>query len=437
MTLLKPGWLIAVVSLFFNTPAIATDTPLFYRGDFDHKVVEAPNGAMVNADYRSWVEDGPFGEATLVKVRAGVWSIVGLSLSNYSFVETDNGLIAFDSGNNIGMGKQALEMIRTATDKPIIAIIYSHHHYTGGTQAYKKWGGADEFTVFAHPRLDVNMLSRSSALNAARVRRGAIQFGFYLPHEGADAVYGIKEPTYNDPALNVMGHVPVNRPVKDGEEVEFDGVRMVFHHIIADTDDSLLVHFPDHDMVMHNTMVIPFLYSLYTLRGEYYRNPETMIPYIDLLRNIRPEYIVGAHGNPITDREEGYAIATAHRDAYAFIYNQSIRAINKGMTPDEMAASIHLPKHLKEHPWLFPAYVDNEYNVRAQYRGIMGWWAEDTANLHPPSTEELGKVFIEGFGDSKKLVKAAQKAFKEKKYNLTAKLLSYVIAAEPDNSQAK
>ena len=110
-----------------------------------------------------------------------------------------------------------------------------------------------------------------------------------------------------------------------------------------------------------------------------------MIAGIDKLRELNPQYTVGCHGHPITTREEGYDIFTAHRDAYAFIYNQSIRAINKGMTPDEMANTIRLPKHLDEHPWLFPAYIDNEYSVRGQYRGIVGWYAEDTADLHPPT----------------------------------------------------
>ena len=70
-----------------------------------------------------------------------------------------------------------------------------------------------------------------------------------------------------------------------------------------------------------------------------------------------------------------------------------VGAINSGKTPNEMAETIRLPEHLKEHAWLFPAYVDNEYNVRGQYRGIVGWYAEDTADLHPPTTKELGEVF--------------------------------------------
>jgi alkyl sulfatase BDS1-like metallo-beta-lactamase superfamily hydrolase len=127
----------------------------------------------------------------------------------------------------------------------------------------------------------------------------------------------------------------------------------------------------------------------------------------------------------------------SHRDAYAFIYNQSVRAINKGMTPDEMANNIRLPQHLDQHPWLYPGYIDNEYSFRGQYRGIVGWYSEDTAELHPPTPEELGSVIVEGFGGADQMIAKATEAFNEKKYNLTAKMLSYVISTEPDHQTAR
>jgi alkyl sulfatase BDS1-like metallo-beta-lactamase superfamily hydrolase len=107
------------------------------------------------------------------------------------------------------------------------------------------------------------------------------------------------------------------------------------------------------------------------------------------------------------------------------------------MTPGEMANNIRLPAHLDQHPWLYPGYIDNEYSFRGQYRGIVGWYAEDTAELHPPTPEELGSVIVEGFGGADKLIAKATEALNEKKYNLTAKLLSYVIAAEPDHQAAR
>ncbi len=161
-----------------------------------------------------------------------------------------------------------------------------------------------------------------------------------------------------------------------------------------------------------------------------------MIESIDKLREIDAEIVIGAHGEPLVG-DEADRIATMHRDAYAFVYNQSVRGINMGLSPDELAATVRLPEHLTEDPWIFPAYVDWEYNVRGQYGGIVGWFGEDSADLHPPADSELGAVMIETAGGSDALIASGQQAMDDKAYNLAAKLMSYVIAAEPDNGTAK
>jgi len=429
--------LVATMSLSLTSSAYAKEDGLFYRGGLDGKKTKASDGAIVNEDYKKFIADGPFSKAKLHKVREGVWSLVGYSISNYTFIEGKTGLIVFDTGNNIGMGKEALKAIRKVSDKPIVAILYSHHHYTGGAKVFADEGGGKDLVVYGHPDIDKNLQSSTGALGPMQFRRAGIQLGFYLPQKGPDAVFGPAEPHFDDPALNANGHMPVTHAVKDGEEVTIDGLKAVFYHGVSDTRDSLIVYFPELELALHNTAVIPMAFSLYTLRGDFYREAPAMISMIDKLRELRPKYMVGAHGNPVTDADEAYRIATAHRDTYSFIYNLSVRAINKGMTPDEMAETIRLPKHLADHPWLFPAYVDNEYNVRAQYRGIVGWYAEDTADLHPPSTKEMGQIIIDGFGGKAKVISRARKALDEKKYNLTAKLLSYVLAVTPKDKKAR
>lgn len=409
---------------------------LFYRGDYDGETVTAANGAIVNKAYHA----NALGEADnfnkVLKVREGVYTIVGYSLSNYTFIEGKTGLIAIDSGNNMGMGKAALSMIRKVSDKKVKNIIYSHHHYTTGSRAYQDDAG-QKLNVYAHPNVESLIKTTSLTLGPMQIRRAGIQLGFYLPEEGADAYFGPSEPTFEDPALSENGHLTVTHSVKDGETVMIDGVKVVFYHIIADSRDSLVVHFPDLDLIVHNAAITGFSFPLYTLRGDYYRRPEELIAGIDIIRKIKPTYLLGAHGMPITSKEDAYEIATANRDLYAFIYNQSIRAINKGMTPDEIVNTIRIPDHLDNHPWLFPAYIDNEYSLRGQYRGMVGWYDEDTADLHPPAPAELASVIIEGFGGVDRIIAAAQRAFDDRKYNLSAKLLSFVLDSDETHEAAR
>ena len=72
----------------------------------------------------------------MVKVAPRVWAVTGYSLNNYIFIEGDTGLIGYDTGVNYGQGQRVVKMIQEKVNKPISAVIYSHSHYIGGTQAY-------------------------------------------------------------------------------------------------------------------------------------------------------------------------------------------------------------------------------------------------------------------------------------------------------------
>ncbi len=424
------------LGLGLGSQANAQDQLPFYRGGFDDQIVEAPNGAKVNAQYKKYLSEGAFGGTQVVEVRAGVWCVAGYALNNFTFVEGKTGLIAFDSGMNVGQGKEVLRLVQEKLNKPVVAIIYSHFHYTGGATAYAASNPDQKIEVYGHPDLESNLAGNSSLLGPMQNRRGGIQLGFYLPTEGPDAVYGPAEPHFEEPELAAHGHMPVTHPVKDGEEVTIDGLKVVFYHVVADTRDSIIAYFPELDLALHNTMAVNLLTSLYTLRGDYYRTPVEIVDGIDKLRSLDAEYVVGVHGLPVSG-DEADEFLLAHRDAYAFTYNQALRALNKGMDADEMVEAARLPKHLRENADLFPAYVDHEHNVRGQYRGIVGWYQEDTADLHPPTTQEMGETIIELAGGIDPLIAKAKSAFAEQKYNLSAKLLSYAIAAEPENQQAK
>lgn len=411
--------------------------PLFYRGDLDDQVVTADNGARVNRAYAAFVADGPWTEVKTWEVTPRIHTITGYGIANHTFVEGESGLIMIDTGQNLGAGLEALKMKAAFSDKPVVAVIYSHHHYTRGTRAIVEAYPDIDIPIFGHPDVDENMKALFSYLAPGRFRRGFIQFGHDLPSVGPDAKYSITEPTFEDPSLNVGGHLPVTHAVADGEEVEIDGLKFVFHHAVADTEDSLIVHIPELDAVIHNTAVMPFMFPMYTLRGDYYRSPPEVLASIDKLRSLKPKYLVGCHGIPVSGREQAYAFATAHRDALAYVYQQTVRGINRGLGPDEIAREVRLPHQIADIPELYPAYVDVEHMARGVYGGLLGWFANDTAELHPPAAAELGAEIVQGFGGARALLERAEQVLKEKRYNLAAKLAAYALADDPGNQDAR
>ena len=414
------------------------DTPqLFYRGDLDAQIITADNGARVNRAYAAFVAGGPWAEVKTWEVTPRIHTITGYGIANYTFVEGESGLIMIDTGQNMGAGLEALKMKQAFSDKPVVAVIYSHHHYTRGTRAVAQSYPGIDMPIFGHPEVDENMKALFSYLAPGRFRRGFIQFGHRLPKEGPDAEYSITEPTFEDPSLNVGGHLPVTHAVADGEEVDIDGLKFVFHHAIADTEDSLIVHIPELDAVIHNTAVMPFMFPMYTLRGDFYRSPPDVLASIDKLRSLMPKYLVGCHGIPIVGHEQVYEFATAHRDALAYVYQQTVRGINRGLGPDEIVREVRLPQQIADIPVLYPAYVDVEHMVRGVYSGLLGWFANDTAELHPPAAAELGAEIVQGFGGAGALLERAEQVLSEKRYNLAAKLATYALAEDPGNQSAR
>jgi alkyl sulfatase BDS1-like metallo-beta-lactamase superfamily hydrolase len=373
----------------------------------------------------------------LYKVCDRIHVVAGLSIVNCICIESETGLIIMDTGNIIGQGKEMLENVRKVSDRPIKAIIYSHHHYTGGAKAFVDDNPDGECTIYGHPKLEPNRKDAFLGFGRMQALRGGRQVGAYLPEDGADAAIGMTEPRYEDPELNKSGHLRATHDVADGEEVIIDGLKAIFHHVVSDADDSLAVWFPELDAIFHNAALTGFLHPFYTLRGEYYRDPEAAIRGIDLMRDIKPNYVVGVHGAPLVGREEAYQSMTRLRDGYAYALQQSIRAINGGKSPDEMVRDIKLPDHLKNEPLLYEGYIRFEYAIRGFFRGMVGWFANDTADLSPPPPESLAREIVDGFGGPAEVIARCQTLFEKQGFKLAAKLVTYVLQVDADNDQAR
>lgn len=414
--------------------------PLFYRGDMDDKTVTAENGARLNEDYNNLMLNGPWASVQMHRVRDGVYCLTGVYVANFTLVESDNGYILVDTGLNKYCALELLKYMREVTDKPVVAIIYSHNHYTGGARFIQEAFPDSNIPIYGHPGIHRNIFSEAEpgTLRHA-IYRTMGQMGLFLPKNGPDAnaVYNFTVPVTKEPALNQSGYLPVTHAVQDGENYVIDGVRVQFHHCVADANDSLISYFPDYDLVQHNAAIMPMMFPLYTLRGGEYRDAPGLIAGLDKLRQINPEHMIGCHGFPLSGKDKTYELATLHRDAYAFIYHQTLRCINQGMGPEELAQAVQLPADLAEDVRLFGAYIDVEFAVKGIYRGIIGWWANDTADIHPPTTAALSAVLVEGFGSVEAVVARAQKAFDAKEYDLALKLVSMALSVAPDNTEFK
>src|SRR5690606_1406980 len=146
--------------------------PLFYRGDFDEKITTNENEAVLNSDYHELMSNGPWGGVKTWTVRPGVHCVTGFGVANFTLVESDSGYILIDTGLNIGSGLEFLKYKREFGGRPIVAIIYSHNHYTGGARAIVEAFPQQKIEIYGHPCIEKHIfgLIEPGTLSHARER---------------------------------------------------------------------------------------------------------------------------------------------------------------------------------------------------------------------------------------------------------------------------
>lgn len=375
------------------------------------RTVVAPNGARVHEDHlaQSGVVRHNFYE-----VRAGVWCLVGNGLSNQTFIDAPDGIIAFDTGESVQEMALALKELRARTSRPIAAVVYTHFHYVEGTQAVLDEGNhANPLPIYGHRRIAENK-ERTAGEIAPAYSRGLVeQFGIVMPADGPDGLVNVGLGLfYRNPAHApaTSGFLPVTHPLPDEGEVIVAGERVMVRYSPSDSDDSINFLFPNMQVCVHNT-VWPVLFNVFAIRGEEYRDPRVLIPGIDNIIAWAPEYLIATHGPPVSGRERIGEIAERYRDSIQFLWDQTVRGINKGWTMDEVASRVALPELYDQDHFTSERYGVGEHHVRQIYAGLRGWFDGDESKLFPLQPKERYAKLIAGFGGRGEVAKQANAAF--------------------------
>ena len=132
MNITKNSIILAYMTIF-TLCLNAQDKSRYMGGDVE--LVEAPNGAIVNAEVLRTFPRITYTVPTTEKLAEGVWCIGGYSLANTTVIEGDEGLIVYDAGDTKEEGEHIRAAIEKISDKPVKVIIYSHSHYAFGAGA--------------------------------------------------------------------------------------------------------------------------------------------------------------------------------------------------------------------------------------------------------------------------------------------------------------
>ena len=403
------------------------------------ELVTAPNGAIVNKEVleelpkTGWT-NGPEIENPV----KGVYVLGGYLISACIVVEADDGLIVFDTGDTKKDGEKLLKAIRTFSKKPIKAIVYGHSHYCFGAGVMAE---GKEVMVIGHPDLNKvverNMSSGGAPAYFPEVSpyltaRAMLQFNAYLPSEGPDAWVS---PTNISPGE--MAFLPVNHPVKDGEELDVLGIRMQFFTRYG-TDDKVhtTVWLPDRKICIQNALwsTPP---NMYSIRGDVFRDAREWAALIRIVRDLQPEVLVGYGHRPIKGKDQIRKTLMAYLDGIAFVLDQTLRHILGGYGPDDLRHMIKMPEYLKRDPHNFESYGELSFQTPAIYYHTVGWYNNDAATIFRPSPTEEAERLIKLIGGRDKVLEEARKAYDRKEYAWAAQLVNYVYKLNPQDKDAR
>ena len=405
--------------------------PASYSTDPDVKAT-APNGAV---GHRDLVAHTARLERKLWHVAEGVWCLVGNGLSNQTFVEGPDGLIVIDTGESNQEMAAALTEVREHTSAPIVATIYTHSHYVGGTEALYDAGAPADMPIWGHAGIVANRQAYGTVLSAVAGRGLVHQFGISLPPEGPDALVNVGLGlSYRSPdhAPFTVGFVPPTETFSEPVNTTIAGLRVEMTPAPSDSDDSVTIWFPDLGVCVHN-IVWPTLFNVFAIRGEIYRDPQVLLPGIDHIIDLGAEHLVCAHGPPMSGADQIRESATGYRDSIQFLWDQTVRGINRGLSTDELTSFVQLPDHFGER-WLTRQWYGlAEHHVRQIHNGLRGWFDSDETKLLPLPPVERCRRLVEGFGGADEVRRQATVALDDLDLRWALELAGWLVRLETDD----
>ena len=404
------------------------------------ELATAPNGAIANKRILDGIDKVGWIEPTIEQPVEGVWVFGGYGLAPIAVIDTDEGLIAFDTGDTKHDGELLLEAIRTVSDKPVRAIIYGHSHTAFGAGVLAE--GQEDIQIIGHPNLNAVVEENMKAAGAPAyfqeigpylTARMLIQFNAFMPNEGPDAWV---VPT-TLPEDFEMAFIPVNTPVEDGQVMTVLGQKMQFFTKYG-SDDKVhtTVWLPDRKILL-TTMLWSSPPQLYSLRGDVFRDPREWIAGLKLNRDLEPEVLISAAARPVVGKEEVRKRLEGYLDGASFVLDQSLRGILGGMGPDELRHFVRLPDYLRAVPNNLESYGEvSSYSPAIHYQSV-GWYDNDAANLKPVSPLEEAERIVPLMGGRDAVLAAAAAAMEKKEYSWAAQLVNYLYRLDPTDADVR
>ncbi|WP_394778722.1 alkyl/aryl-sulfatase [Undibacterium sp.] len=380
----------------------------------------------------------------LFKVTDRVYQVRNFDISNMTIIEGDKGLLIIDPLLTKETAAAALALYyKHRPKKPVLNVIYSHSHadHFGGVKAVVDAAdvAAGRAQVIAPDGFMEHAVAENIIAGNAMSRRAQYQFGALLPPgEKGQVDTGLGKALSRGSLTLIAPNLLIKQ---DMEKHVFDGIEIVFNLTPGtEAPSEMNMYFPQFRVLDMAENTSHNMHNLYTLRGAEVRDGNAWARYIDGALGAfggGSDYLIGQHHWPTRGQEKIADFMKKQRDMYKFIHDQSVRLLNQGYTPNEIAETLQMPESLANE-WADRGYYGTlSHNSKAVYQKYLGWYDANPANLNPLPPVEASKKYVEYMGGADNILKRAREDFKQGNYRWVATAVNHVVYADPSNKEAR
>src|SRR6267154_927231 len=383
----------------------------------------------------------------LFKVADGVYQVRGFSQANMTIVEGTTGLIVIDTLTTPGAAREALNLYYVhCPRKPVLAVIYSHSHgdhYGGASGVVSQADVAAGKTKIIAPAGFMQAVIGEAVIGGnAKARRAQYQFGMPLPvGERGNVDEGLGK---ND-SRGASGFGPIIAPndtiQQPMETRTIDGVALIFQLALdSEAPSEMLIYLPQSHVLDVAEDATHTLHNLLPFRGTVVRDANRWSQYLNAALDqfgADAQVLIAQHEWPVWGNERVQARLASQRDLYKYVHDQTIRMMNQGLGPTEIAETLTMPPGL-ENDWSARGYYGTlSHNSKSVYQRYVGWYDGNPATLNRLPRVEEAKKYLEYMGGSAAVIARARNDFKAGRYRWVAEVMDQVVFADPSNKEAR
>jgi len=367
------------------------------------------------------VSDFLLAQKESVPVAEGIYLVGGQG--NSVLVETERGLILTDSGPGGKVTRAMLEQVRALSDKPLLAIVYSHGHvgYNHGVHYWLEEArrrGDPEPQRIAQARLS-RRYRRYQETWGLQAHLNGIQFSASMPEKPPEKWFNFPTVEFDE------------RHVIDGGDRRVEVLAAP-----SETDDAMALWIPDSKVLYAGPAFIKSIPNIGTpLRSL--RDPVRWADTMERLMALEPEILIPEFGKPVNGAESVREAMQLTVDALRYLRRETVARMNRGMNEWEILHDMEYPEALFGHRWMRPSYGMPEYIVRDIWRSENGWWDRNATHLHPADPADVSAALREAVADPDHLLRCAEAHRDNQRPQLALHVLDLLSPESPVDDYAR